>query len=191
MAAPLGAATNTAYSAAFYLWVLAEAGIFVVTRRRAGDRSGDRASALVVIVGIIAALTISFGLPFLNPVLLPPTWSWVGIGFMVAGVALRVWSVATLGRYFSLRVTIQSAHRLVDWGPYRLLRHPAYSGSMLTLVGVPLAVREPVGAVLVLAIALIAFAYRMRMEERALADALGDDYRAYMGRTWRVVPWVW
>ena len=58
-------------------------------------------------------------------------------------------------------------------------------------MGVPLAVREPVGALLVLAIGLIAFGYRMRVEERALTEALGDDYQAYMGRTWRVVPWVW
>lgn len=191
MAAPYGAATNTAYSAAFLLWVLAEAGIFAATWRRAGNRSGDRGSYLAIVIGVFAAITISFDLPGLNPVLLPPGWSWVGIGLMVAGIALRVWAVATLGRYFSLRVTIQSDHRLVERGPYRFLRHPAYAGSLLTLLGVPLGDREPVGALLVLAIGLLAFGYRMRLEERALLGNLGDEYRAYMGRTWRVIPWVW
>ena len=58
-----------------------------------------------------------------------------GLVLFAAGLSLRWYSVVYLGRLFTYDVAIAADHRVVDSGPYRYIRHPAYSGSLLTFVG--------------------------------------------------------
>ncbi len=113
---------------------------------------------------------------------------YVGLGLAVFGVIFREWAVFSLGQFFTVQVTIRSEHRLVTRGPYRWLRHPSYTGSLLTIFGFALALGTWVGAGLALGLSLAGFLYRVRVEEQALLAALGDDYREYMQHTWRLVP---
>jgi protein-S-isoprenylcysteine O-methyltransferase Ste14 len=78
---------------------------------------------------------------------------------------------------------------VVDTGPYRLIRHPSYTGVVMTIFGVLLCSTNWL-ALICFVIALPGFAYRIGVEERALVDALGEPYREYMGRTKRLVPYV-
>jgi protein-S-isoprenylcysteine O-methyltransferase Ste14 len=57
---------------------------------------------------------------------------------MLAGIALRQWSIRVLGRFFSTTVQVTSDQRIVTNGPYSVVRHPAYSGALLTLLGLGL-----------------------------------------------------
>ena len=50
-----------------------------------------------------------------------------GLAMLLLGLALTVWAHHTLGRFFSLEVQVQGEHRVVNTGPYRLLRHPGYA----------------------------------------------------------------
>ena len=113
---------------------------------------------------------------------------WLGLGLIVLGIAFREWAVLSLGRFFTVSVTVTADHRLVRRGPYRWFRHPAYSGSVLTLVGFPLSLGTWAGGVLVLVVSLAGYLYRVRIEEKALLEALGDEYRDYMQHTWRFFP---
>lgn len=113
---------------------------------------------------------------------------YLGLGLTGLGIAFREWAVLSLGRFFTVTVTIEADHSLVQRGPYRWLRHPAYTGSILSLVGFPLALGTWAGGVLVLVLSLVGFLYRVRIEEQALLDALGDEYRDYMEHTWRFFP---
>ncbi|AEW98975.1 methyltransferase family protein [Streptantibioticus cattleyicolor] len=108
-----------------------------------------------------------------------------------AGIALRLWAIVALGRFFRGTVHIQQGHRVVTSGPYRWVRHPAYSG--LLLAGSAFAVLLGNGAswLLFAVCALVAVGYRIRVEERMLLDALGEEYRSYAARTRRLVPGVW
>jgi protein-S-isoprenylcysteine O-methyltransferase Ste14 len=109
---------------------------------------------------------------------------------MIAGILLRQWSIAVLGRYFSRTVGVQEGQAVVDRGPYRLVRHPAYTGSLLTIVGLGF-VLHSWGAVLVLiAFFGVAFGYRIHVEEEVLTSKLGDEYVAYTKRTKRLIPYV-
>ncbi len=79
---------------------------------------------------------------------------------------------------------------MVDRGPYRLVRHPAYTGSLLTMVGLGF-VLQSWGAVLVLiAFFGVAFGYRIHVEEAVLTSKLGDEYVAYAKKTKRLIPYV-
>jgi protein-S-isoprenylcysteine O-methyltransferase Ste14 len=107
------------------------------------------------------------------------------------GLALTVWAYHTLGRFFSLEVQIQIEHRVVNTGPYRLLRHPGYAGVLFGFTGLGIAVQSWVSVIMTLIATTTAFAYRARIEERFLVAELGNDYIRYMARTRRLVPYVW
>jgi protein-S-isoprenylcysteine O-methyltransferase Ste14 len=114
----------------------------------------------------------------------------VGIFLMLLGIALRWYSVAVLGKYFTFDVSIQSGQVLVEVGPYRYIRHPSYTGALLTLLGFGLALGNWAGLAAALSCMGFAYAYRIPVEEAALSSALGEVYKQYMRRTWRLVPFL-
>jgi protein-S-isoprenylcysteine O-methyltransferase len=105
-------------------------------------------------------------------------------------MALRWYSVAVLGRYFTFDVAIQDDQRLVEAGPYRYLRHPSYSGALLSLLGFGLSIGNWAGLAASLACLSFAYAYRIPIEESVLVSALGETYKRYQKRTWRLVPFL-
>ena len=115
----------------------------------------------------------------------------VGLAILTAGVALRVWAIRELGRFFTYAVLVHEGQRVVDTGPYRRIRHPSYTGLLLGMLGVGLMLDVwPATAVCFLP-PLAAFSWRLAAEERVLAAELGEPYRAYMAGTKRLVPGVW
>ncbi len=139
-----------------------------------------------IYVGIVAAFRLpQFAIPWHRTVLFAG-----GIALMLAGVAFRWYAIHVLGRYFTPVVVIQPEHSVVENGPYRWIRHPSYSGALLTFLGYTLVLGNWVSMDLVVAAVAIGYAYRIAVEERALLDALGEPYRAYMKRTKRIIPFV-
>ncbi|HTG26679.1 MAG TPA: isoprenylcysteine carboxylmethyltransferase family protein [Methylomirabilota bacterium] len=114
----------------------------------------------------------------------------VGIFFMLMGVALRWYSAAILGKYFTFDVAIQGGQTLIEAGPYRYVRHPSYSGALLSLLGFGLALGNWAGLAAALSCLGFAYSYRIPIEEQALSSALGDVYIKYMTRTWRLIPFL-
>jgi len=117
--------------------------------------------------------------------------AWLGSGLVIAGAALRVWSVAVLGRYFTYVVQVSTDQQVVDTGPYRLIRHPSYTGALMMAGGIGLSLRHAWPPLLIVATSFTAYLIRMLVEEHALAQGLGEPYRAYMARTKRLIPFLW
>ncbi len=114
-----------------------------------------------------------------------------GVALFAAGLAVRWWAIVTLGRFFTVDVTIEKDHELVERGPFRWVRHPSYTGVLLAFVGWALTLRNW-GAILVVLIPIFgAFVRRMNVEEEALSRALGSRYADYMRRTKRLVPFIY
>jgi protein-S-isoprenylcysteine O-methyltransferase Ste14 len=122
---------------------------------------------------------------------LPDMLLYPGLTMFLLGLALTVWAYRTLGRFFSLEVQVQAEHRIVNTGPYRLLRHPGYAGVLLAFIGLGLALQSWVSVLLLLIVMTAAFAYRIRTEEKFMVTELGDQYIQYMATTKRLVPYVW
>lgn len=114
-----------------------------------------------------------------------------GLAAVALGMALRWWAILALGRFFVGYVTVQEDHRVVDSGPYRWLRHPAYAGSWLMFAGIGLGTGSPLALLLCGAVPGIGFVRRARVEEQALLAAMPAAYTEYASRTWRLVPFVW
>ena len=92
-----------------------------------------------------------------------------GVVLFAVGLLLRWWAIVTLGRFFTVDVTIEKDHELVERGPFRLVRHPSYTGVLLAFVGFALTLRNW-GALLVILVPIFAaFIHRMNVEEEALS----------------------
>jgi protein-S-isoprenylcysteine O-methyltransferase len=162
---------------------------------QAGD-SDDRGTKRILVGAMTAALILAWWTAVRFPgAELPAAWRWpaaiAGSALIVAGGVLRTWGIATLGRFFRRDVTIQAGHRLVTSGPYRLVRHPAYAGNVLAAVGFGLALANWVSVLVATAVAIAGHLPRIRVEERAMGDALGDEWVQYAATTDRIMPGVW
>ncbi len=170
--------------------------LLTVTRRsrsRTGtkqDRSTLRVLWLVIMVSVAAGIYVAKHWP---AAALPGvrSFAFVGVVLFVAGLLLRWWAIVTLGRFFTVDVTIEKDHELVERGPFRMVRHPSYTGVLLAFGGVALSLGNWAALLVILLPIGAAFIHRMNVEENALSDALGPQYTGYMRRTKRLMPFIY
>ena len=163
-------------------------------RRRGAAVSHDRGTKWII--GVAVYLAIAAGVAITRvPGLRAYANNWwtlgLGVAIVLAGATLRDWAILTLGRYFRREVTIEPGQRLVRRGPYRVLRHPSYTGILLIFAGFGLTFGSWVSAADALLIVFAGLLPRIWVEERALARAFGEDYTDYANSTARVLPHVW
>ena len=168
----------------------------VFRRSEKGAVSRDHGSHWWLLAAIGAGIFVAFFMVNANLPDTVLTWHqhalfWTGIALMVGGQAFRWYAVHVLGRFFTFNVATRAGQYVVDTGPYRLVRHPAYAGSLLAFLGIGLAMTNWASLVALMLGIGIGYAFRVRVEERALCADLGQPYRDYMQRTRRFVPHVW
>jgi protein-S-isoprenylcysteine O-methyltransferase Ste14 len=180
----------------FLIWFVTEAIIEIRQRKRfrAGAQRQDKGSLRVVVgtVGLGATLCalLAFTVPATAIASARTFLFWLGIVLVYAGIALRLYAINVLGASFTSTVAITPNQPLVEAGPYRLIRHPAYTGVLITLLGFGLCYTNWLGLLVIVGCALIGFSYRVRVEERVLQEHLGQRYQEYMRRTKRLIPFV-
>ena len=104
-----------------------------------------------------------------------------------AGMAFAIWARVYLGRNSSSAPTIKEQHQLIRSGPYRFVRHPIYTGLLLAMAGTSLANGKIRGGVAVL-LCWIGWVIKIRMEERFMTRAFGDEYEEYRRSTGALFP---
>lgn len=114
-----------------------------------------------------------------------------GIGLMMIGLGLRAWAVAALGKYFRTTIELDKGQKVIQSGPYRLIRHPSYTGLILTCIGLGIALQNIVSFAIVAALPTVALLHRIEAEEKALAAGLGAAYASYQERTKKLIPGIW
>jgi len=182
-------------------WVSYVAFFFVtmwVHGRERGKVQGDnrdRGSRAGIYVLSFVGVAVAFAGPYLMPsarIALPPLPVFVvAIVLFWSGAVLYPWAAITLGAFFRTSVQLLDGQRLVTRGPYRILRHPAYTAGVLVFAGIGLAMGNWLsfaGAVLSVA---LAYAWRIRVEEMALRERFGAEFDAHRKRTWAIIPLVW
>jgi protein-S-isoprenylcysteine O-methyltransferase Ste14 len=162
-------------------------------RRRGATRVDVRAEALF-------RLTFAGGIVMwpLGRAVAPGAVIGGGVSLFVLGVVvgwvgalLRWWSFVSLGKYFTVVVATSADQPVIDRGPYRVLRHPGYTGLLLIFAGVGLMVGNWLSAAGAVILILVALIHRLRIEERALTAALGDRYREFAAGRARLIPYIW
>ena len=138
----------------------------------------------------VALLLLILPVPGLNGWFLPERLHFLVVAGAIvqAGfLLLAVWARGHLGRNWSAEVRIAVDHELVRTGPYRLLRHPIYTAMLGMFLGTAIASSQ-VHALVGLALLVVAYLRKTRLEDQILAQAFGADYNAYCRHTWALVP---
>lgn len=115
---------------------------------------------------------------------------WTGVGFGLLGILLRFWAVMTLRERYTRTLLVHEEHTIDRSGPYGVVRHPGYAGSLLCLNGIALASCSAFVLILSLAATFAAYAHRMRAEDAMLVETFGDQYRRYTREVGAIIPFV-
>jgi protein-S-isoprenylcysteine O-methyltransferase Ste14 len=153
------------------------------------DWTSEVVFRLAVVSGVLVATALSRVAP--TATIRPASAVWIGLGVLWCGIALRLWSFRTLGRYFTVIVQTSSDQPVITDGPYGMIRHPSYAGLLLAVTGVGLVIGNW-WSLISLTIGIAAgLVYRIRVEERALLRDIGDEYRDYAATHKRLIPFIW
>ncbi|RMG48269.1 MAG: isoprenylcysteine carboxylmethyltransferase family protein [Acidobacteria bacterium] len=183
------------YVALLAAWWAGEA-LLALFRRAAAEesRGRDRGSmAILFVTNVISTVAaVALGARRILPIGAPPAdLLGAAVLLLLSGVGIRVWAILTLGRLFTMNVAIRRGHRIVARGPYRAVRHPSYTGLLLAFTSVGLALRSWASLLVLLVPVSAATLYRIRVEERALADAFGAAYEEYARGRFRLFPFLY
>jgi len=158
------------------------------------DRKGQDKGSLIFIWMMIA-LAISLGFIFAVYFKVPLSHkiliSHAGLFIIIVGMAIRFISIWTLGKYFTVDVTIRDDHKLKKDGFYKIIRHPSYSGSLVSFIGFGISLNNWISLTTVVILIMISFIYRIRIEEKVLIDQFGKEYLDYKKNTYRLIPWIY
>jgi len=176
--------------------LMAGFGVMEVLRRGATAKkvvptAADRGTT-VLIVAAYALAVVAISSHWLPNVALPAPEAvgWVGVAVGLLGFSIRLWSMQVLGRFYTRTLVTTSDQQVVRTGPYRLVRHPGYLGSILVWMGAAATSGNALSLVAVTALLAIAYTHRIRTEEKMLTDALGEPYAEYRRHSWRLLPFV-
>jgi len=156
--------------------------------------SADQGSRLAIRVGTVVAFVgaVLFRRALPSAAIKPEAFAaWAGLVFLWCGIALRLWSFQTLGRYFTFTVQTSEDQPVISAGPYRVIRHPGYAGILLASIGIGFLVGNWASLAIIFLGLLGALVYRIRVEEEALAGHLGGRYQDYAEGRKRLVPFIW
>jgi protein-S-isoprenylcysteine O-methyltransferase len=115
----------------------------------------------------------------------------IAIMLFISGLALRCYAVFSLGQFFSTTVTTSAKHILVERGPYRYVRHPAYTGLFISFLAAGFAMGDALALLTLNSPIAYVLAQRIRIEEQWLSDHFGKTYNYYSLRTKKLLPWIY
>ena len=177
-----------------FLYAASELWLGITRRSRGAAVSHDKKSLRILWMVILASVFFGIEAAYWVPSAAMPhraTLRAIGFFIFVFGLVLRWFSIGYLGRFFTVDVAIHSGHRVIESGPYRFIRHPSYTGALLAFLGLGLSMGNWYSVAIFILPTFLAFLVRIEVEERALAEAMGEQYRSYQRRTKRLVPLIY
>ena len=160
----------------------------------AGDKKGyDQGSMRIMWITISAGITLGvyfaryFRFSNSNSLLI----TYISLSIIIIGMILRFVAIFQLGRYFTVDVTLRKDHQIIQSGIYKKLRHPSYSGMLLSFLGLALSFNSWASFIIVFLPVTCSVINRMNVEEKFLIQQFGEDYKNYMKKTFRLIPYVY
>ena len=178
-----------------FIWLLSEI-LLGLLKRAPGDKSTghDQASIRVLWITIIVSVTVGVFVGMSRMGFLPLPRNYViimGVALIILGLLLRWAAILTLRRYFTVDVAIMSDHKIIERGFYKYVRHPSYTGSLVSFLGLGIAFSNWLAILVIVIPIYFAYLNRIRIEEAALMQTFGDDYKNYISRTRRLLPGIY
>ncbi len=177
-----------------FFWLISEVSLAYI--KRASSRSTDLDKSSLKLLWIIIVVSISLGI-YLGLSGKGALHSYryqaykTGIILICSGLLLRWIAIFQLKKYFTVNVTIGKDHQLIQGGLYRYIRHPSYTGSLLSFFGLGIALNNWLSLLVIFLPILFSFLYRISVEEEALSKSFGRQYEDYRKKSKRLIPWVY
>jgi len=174
--------------------VLGAAMVFRRRSARSQERRRDTpAMAGLLLQGIGLGFAWSIRRNLLTPILFSsPGMQWLVAAFTMllslGSACLVVWALSTLGKQWSIAARLLNDHQLVIHGPYRLVRHPIYSGMFGLMIATGLALSVPMALLYGVPIFWLGTLIRMRSEEKLLREEFGEQYQMYKEQVPAILP---
>jgi len=144
-----------------------------------------------ITIGIANSLGILSSILKIFPISSYLLIQYFGLFLIVSGMIFRFISILSLGRFFTVDVTIRNNHKIKKDGVYRLIRHPSYTGSILSFIGFSFSLNNWISLLIISLPVIFAMLHRIKIEEKLLIDQFGIEYTDYMKKTFRLVPWLY
>ena len=180
------------------LWLASE--IFLSLLRRAKNKSKDLDKSNSLILWMINILSISIGINIAvksgssgigSFSIGYPLTSYIGLLLIIAGIAVRWTAILTLGRQFTTTLAIVENHKIIDRGIYKAIRHPSYTGCLMSFLGLSMTFSNWITVIVIFVPILLGYLYRISIEEKLLMNHFGEEYRIYARRTQRLIPKIY
>ncbi|SKB99565.1 Protein-S-isoprenylcysteine O-methyltransferase Ste14 [Soonwooa buanensis] len=175
-------------------WLVTEIYYAISMRSGKQDKKGKDGHSLLILWIIIPLsiwTSISVSSIFNYPIASGDWLYWIGIILLFVGIVTRIIIIKNLGKYFTVDVSIKSDHAIKSDGFYTYVRHPSYAFSMLTFLGLGLALNNWVSLAIAFIPPFIAFSYRIFVEEKALIEQFGKNYEDYRLHTKKLIPFIY
>lgn len=173
---------------------------FFLDRSRRGEEAKsfetgkfDQHSTLCIGIAYFVSMLALLASWFFNKLKLGilPAWiGWLGLVVACSGLLLRWWANRVLGVFYIRTLKVIENQTIVRAGPYRLIRHPGYLGSILIWTGAAAATANWIVLLIVLISMLMVYIYRLETEEKMLLSEHAN-YAEYRKHTWRLLPFVY
>jgi len=170
-------------------WAVTAPRAKTVARRESAASQASHVIPLMIVAWLLIKPPLhsqAFALQLLPPMLARYQ---VGLALVLGGLLFSVWARIHLAGNWSASVTVKERHELVRSGPYRLARHPIYTGLLTGFLGTAVFRGDAQGFIAV-AIALAALWHKLRVEERFMEETFGDAYRDYRAKVKALIPFV-
>jgi protein-S-isoprenylcysteine O-methyltransferase Ste14 len=162
-------------------------------KTRTIEKSGDRFSVWIIVISISAGYWLSFiaASTHAGRIYHWNTLFLVGSLLAIIGLIVRITSIVTLKQQFTYTVTKVEDHELIEKGLYKYIRHPGYLGQLIIFLGISVSLSNWLSVLLMIIPVLSGYIYRIIIEEKFMAEQLGQKYIDYQKRTKRLIPLVY
>jgi len=176
------------------IWIASEILLVFIRRVQPGDKKMEKSSALAIWSTIFVSVALASFLGSQEYGHLGSQFGLlrvVGIILIVLGIIIRWTAIFSLKRQFTVDVAITKNHRLITGGIYHYVRHPSYTGALLSFLGLGFTIPNYFSLPVLFFPICSVFLYRIHVEDAALTSAFGEEYRKYKDSTKRLIPWIY
>jgi protein-S-isoprenylcysteine O-methyltransferase Ste14 len=178
----------------YFIWLFGEGAFASSNSGREGRKNMDRSSRAWVRLALAFGIPTGLAVDFMDlgeveraesPI------SMAGLLLLLSGIPLRYVAMRTLKQFYTPEVMISADHRVVTTGIYSVIRHPAYLGYLLIHLGLGLAFGNWLSVLFIFLPVLAGVLYRIKVEDEALKESLGDSYVSYSKARKRLIPGIY
>jgi protein-S-isoprenylcysteine O-methyltransferase Ste14 len=176
------------------IWLISEILLNSLLRSGSNDKKNQDKGSIKIIwititlantLGVLCSIFINFPISKLE--IIPN----IGLILIMAGMIFRFIAVWSLGKLFTADITIRENHTIKKDGLYKILRHPSYSGSILSFIGFGISLNNWISLIIISILVTMAMLHRIKIEEGMLKEQFKLEYEEYIKATYRLIPWIY